>query len=246
MKTYLYKTHNSDGHLLYVGITNNIDQRLIAHKATKSWWNEVDEIVLKIFSTREEAIVVERDTILDSFPKYNEVVTSKEYNPQPEKRYPTSHAKLPQEELQHLRGLDGDVMLQRAAELQAAGWSVAAILEGARVAPTAVQLRTALKYIYDANTGFPVPRPPMGARLKREERLSKIVHMSEDQKEQLIELSQIAKKFRPQFRGDHPVAIAAQEYRDLINYLKNVGVSVQEMANAVGCDEGNIRRRLVK
>lgn len=246
MKIYLYRLYNSEYHLLYVGITKNLDQRFTAHSATKSWWSEVDSINVKQYLTRTDAENAERSAITSELPKYNELVTNKHHNPSPEKRYPTTHAKLPSEEIVYLRSLDGDDMLLRAAELQAAGWSVAAILEGARVVPTSVQLRLALKHIYNPNTGVPVPKPPASRRIQKEERQAKIKHLTLDQASDLAYLSGLAKKFRPQYGADHPISIAAQEYRDLINLLYSSGVPVPEIAKAAGCDEGNIRRRLIK
>ena len=246
MKTYLYKMYNNDDQLLYVGITNNVDQRFTAHASTKSWWKDVDNINLKIYQDRESAILSERMTIISEHPKYNELVTKKPYAASPEKRYPPSHSKLPKSEVLHLRSLDGSDMLNRAAELQAAGWSVVSILEGARIAPTAVQLRVALKSIYNVNTGIPVPLPPKSRRIKREDRLKKITHLTKEDVSDLQYYSVLARKFRPQYPASHPASIAAQTYRDLINTHYANGVSIQEMAKAVGCDDGNIRRRILK
>jgi hypothetical protein len=248
MKIYLYKLYDADSNFLYVGITNNLDQRFTAHESTKVWWPDVEEFVIKRYDTRFEAENAERLCILSEHPQYNELVTTKPYvkRESPEKRYPTTHAKLPSDEIQYLRTLDGEDMLLRASELQATGWSVAAILEGARVVPTSVYLRIALKSIYNANTGVPVPEPPKSRRIQIEERLSKIKHLTDEQGLELKYYAGLAKKFRPQYRGDHPIAVASQAYKDLINSYYQSGVSVPEMAKAVGCDEGNIRRRLIK
>jgi hypothetical protein len=246
MQTYLYRLYNSSGNLLYLGITGNLDQRFTAHRAIKPWWLEVEEIVIKSYPDRSSAENAERLAILNDHPQYNELVTTKKHTAVPEKRYPTSHSKLSESEILYLRSLDGEDMLLRAAELQAAGWSVAAILEGARVVPTSVQLRLLLKGIYNVNTGVPVPIPPMSKRLKREERLSKITHLTAEQKAELIYYSKLARKMRPQYRADHPIATGSQTYKDLINAHYLAGVSVQEMAKVVGVDEGNIRRRLNK
>jgi hypothetical protein len=248
MKIYLYKLYDADSNFLYVGITNNLDQRFTAHESTKAWWPDVEEFVIKRYDTRFEAENAERLCILFEHPQYNELVTTKPYVKRevPEKRYPTTHAKLPSDEVQYLRTLDGEDMLLRAAELQAAGWSVATILEGARVVPTSVYLRIALKSIYNANTGVPVPEPPKSRRIQIEERLSKIKHLTDEQALELKYYAGLAKKFRPQYRGDHPIAVASQAYKDLINSYHQSGVSVPEMAKAVGCNEGNIRRRIIK
>jgi hypothetical protein len=238
--------YDTDSQLLYVGITNNVDQRFTAHAATKSWWTDVDNINLKQYPDRESAILAERLAILSEYPRYNELVTSKPYAASPEKRYPTTHSKLPESEIAYLRSLDGADMLNRAAELQAAGWSVATILDGVRVAPTSVQLRVALKSIYNPNTGVPVPEPPKSKRIKREERLEKITHLTEEEISQLQYYSVLARKFRPQYPAAHPISAAAQTYRELINTHHANGVPIREMAEAVGCDEGNIRRRILK
>jgi hypothetical protein len=246
MQQYLYRLYSLDNELLYVGITNNLDQRFTYHRSVKSWWPDVATINIAQYSDRDAVLDAERLAILSESPKYNELVTTKKHSPKdiPEKRYPTTHAKLPLEEIEYLKTLNGEPAYMRAAELQQAGWSVMAILDGVRVSPTPVELRNALKFYYDINTGVDVPIPPKSKRLLKEERASMVSHMTPLESAQIKELAQVAKKYRPQYRPGHPIADVASRYTSLIKDLHARGVPVREIADAAQINESGIRRRL--
>jgi len=70
MKTTLYKFWNKN-ELLYVGISLNVFARLSQHRRDKEWWDEVTEIKVKHFDTREEALDAEAKSIKNDSPKYN-------------------------------------------------------------------------------------------------------------------------------------------------------------------------------
>jgi len=70
MKTTLYKFWNKDI-LLYVGISLNVFARLSQHRRDKEWWDEVTEITVKHYDTREEALDAEAKSIKTDGPKYN-------------------------------------------------------------------------------------------------------------------------------------------------------------------------------
>ena len=70
MKTTLYKFWNKD-ELLYVGISLNYFARLSQHRRDKDWWDEVTEITVKHYDTREEALDAEAKSIKKDNPKYN-------------------------------------------------------------------------------------------------------------------------------------------------------------------------------
>ena len=70
VKTTLYKFWNNN-ELLYVGISLNVFARLSQHKRDKSWWDEITEITVKHYDTRDEALDAEAKAIKESGPKYN-------------------------------------------------------------------------------------------------------------------------------------------------------------------------------
>ena len=70
MKTTLYKFWNKDK-LLYVGISLNVFARLSQHKRDKDWWDEITEITVKHYDTREQALDAEAKAIKEQDPQYN-------------------------------------------------------------------------------------------------------------------------------------------------------------------------------
>lgn len=70
MKTTLYKFWNKD-ELLYVGISLNVFARLSQHRRDKDWWDEITEITVTHFETREKALDAEAKAIKEQNPKYN-------------------------------------------------------------------------------------------------------------------------------------------------------------------------------
>ena len=70
MRTTLYKFWNNN-ELLYVGISLNYFARLSQHRRDKDWWDEVTEITVKHYDTREEALDAEAKSIKKDNPKYN-------------------------------------------------------------------------------------------------------------------------------------------------------------------------------
>ena len=70
MKTTLYKFWNKN-ELLYVGISLNVFARLSQHRRDKEWWDEVTEITVKHYDTREQALDAEAKSIKKDNPKYN-------------------------------------------------------------------------------------------------------------------------------------------------------------------------------
>lgn len=251
MKTHLYKLISANNEVIYVGITNNFDQRMSNHSTEKSWWSEVDYSIVKTFSTREDAEAEERYEISKVSPKYNEMpgVKIRPSRRLEDRRAPKSHAKLPPEEIEYLKTLTSEETYARCAELQQAGWSVTAMLEGAKVSPTLSQLRVDLRYRVPVVTGHPVPSPPKSkSELLREFRdgFERDNHLSEDEKELLKDYAAKSKKYRPQYGPDHPLYQSVEEYRELITQLRDRGVLFSTMANVVGVNESNIRRRYIK
>lgn len=70
-KTTLYRYFDSEGRLLYVGITGNQFNRLDQHSKTQPWWLEVHTGSFQHFQTRQEALDAEAYAIGSELPKYN-------------------------------------------------------------------------------------------------------------------------------------------------------------------------------
>lgn len=71
--TCLYRLKNSEGRLLYVGITGNFDARLSQHRREKSWSNEIAAWELEYYATRREAEDAEQKAIKSEHPLHNVV-----------------------------------------------------------------------------------------------------------------------------------------------------------------------------
>jgi predicted GIY-YIG superfamily endonuclease len=70
-KTTLYRYFDSEGQLLYVGITKNPLERQAQHQKTQPWWDDVTSARFEHYSTREEAIKAEDYAIGTEWPRYN-------------------------------------------------------------------------------------------------------------------------------------------------------------------------------
>lgn len=69
--TAVYRLFDSDGCLLYVGISINPKARWGMHARDKSWWPEVAEKTIELHPNRDAAEAAERHTIAAEAPKYN-------------------------------------------------------------------------------------------------------------------------------------------------------------------------------
>lgn len=88
MNTTCYRYFDSEGRLLYIGITKNLFERQDSHQRTQNWWHEVASASFTHFETRDEALAYESKMIGIEFPKYNR-----------------AGAVLPEESRMHLLGL---------------------------------------------------------------------------------------------------------------------------------------------
>lgn len=70
-QTSLYRHFDSNGRLLYVGISKNALARLGGHKSDKSWYGEIATVTIETFNSRAEALRCEAAAILNENPKYN-------------------------------------------------------------------------------------------------------------------------------------------------------------------------------
>ena len=69
-KTQLYRHFDSDGVLLYVGISCNVLRRTGEHEGS-FWFDNVRNITIESFENRHDAECSERDAINAEKPKYN-------------------------------------------------------------------------------------------------------------------------------------------------------------------------------
>lgn len=73
-RTVLYRMYDADGVLLYVGITNNMRRRWIAHKRDKWWIDDVDDVVTEDYDSRYEASMAEQEAIRNERPRHNDML----------------------------------------------------------------------------------------------------------------------------------------------------------------------------
>lgn len=70
-RTALYRLHDAEGVLLYVGITSDPQQRFSAHKQDKPWWPDVARKSIEWYDTRADAELAEEAAIKIKSPRYN-------------------------------------------------------------------------------------------------------------------------------------------------------------------------------
>lgn len=67
----LYRCYNKATRLLYVGMTNHLENRIKNHRAGKVWWKYVDHLTFQQFRSRGELARAEADAIEKESPKFN-------------------------------------------------------------------------------------------------------------------------------------------------------------------------------
>ena len=71
ISTQLYRHFDSDGTLLYVGVSLDTLSRLRQHKENAHWFKLIHTVKIDSFATREEALTAERMAIKNENPLYN-------------------------------------------------------------------------------------------------------------------------------------------------------------------------------
>lgn len=71
MKTTLYRYFDSDGELLYVGVTGDNTKRQSQHRRNSFWFGEIASARFEHFDDRDEALDAETKAIQTEHPKYN-------------------------------------------------------------------------------------------------------------------------------------------------------------------------------
>jgi hypothetical protein len=69
--TTVYRLYGHDGALLYIGVAGNPGRRFEQHAGEKPWWGEVKRADLTHYPTREQALLVERNSIAAEHPRHN-------------------------------------------------------------------------------------------------------------------------------------------------------------------------------
>lgn len=72
--TAVYTLADALGEPLYVGVSSNLKQRMIGHKATKDWWESVANIDFEEFTNRLEAEIREAELIKTLRPLHNRAI----------------------------------------------------------------------------------------------------------------------------------------------------------------------------
>lgn len=71
-KITLYRYFDSEGRLLYVGITGDNTKRQSQHRRNSFWFGEISSATYEHFSTRQEALDAETKAIQTEKPKHNQ------------------------------------------------------------------------------------------------------------------------------------------------------------------------------
>ena len=71
-RTCLYRFHDDNARLLYVGVAYNPDEREQQHRASQRWAPLIAEREDEWFDTREDALRAESEAIRDESPLFNE------------------------------------------------------------------------------------------------------------------------------------------------------------------------------
>jgi predicted GIY-YIG superfamily endonuclease len=70
-KAVLYRHLDAGGKLLYVGVSNNLLERLTTHRSQAHWFDRITCIRLEHFDTWDEAVAAETKAFHEEMPEYN-------------------------------------------------------------------------------------------------------------------------------------------------------------------------------
>jgi DNA-binding NarL/FixJ family response regulator len=71
LPTVLYRCHDVEGDLLYVGVSMAPGQRISSHEREQGWWGLVATITVEEHATRDAALAAEAEAIRRQRPRYN-------------------------------------------------------------------------------------------------------------------------------------------------------------------------------
>jgi hypothetical protein len=69
--TWLYRMFDTDGALLYIGISGALGTRMDLHRTDKPWWPDVDHIIATMIGHEHVALDLERAAIRAEMPRHN-------------------------------------------------------------------------------------------------------------------------------------------------------------------------------
>lgn len=115
--TAVYRLHDSEGQLLYVGSTADAQSRWEQHARERVWWSAVSTASVEWHPSRAEALAAERRAIREESPLHNEKATDEEVVfPYQGNRGPTAETRLRRAAVEHRRALDRlAIAIERAA-----------------------------------------------------------------------------------------------------------------------------------
>jgi hypothetical protein len=70
-RSALYRLYDSEGTLLYVGISAHPSERLKQHAGDKAWWHHVARHEITWIDSRDEAVKAEAEAMRSELPLYN-------------------------------------------------------------------------------------------------------------------------------------------------------------------------------
>ena len=70
-ETFLYRHFDAEGVLLYVGVSNRWERRLKQHGKTSEWFDQITQVKIEKFLTRQDALDAETTAIQVEKPKHN-------------------------------------------------------------------------------------------------------------------------------------------------------------------------------
>lgn len=157
---------------------------------------------------------------------------------------------LPKTEKAFLRTLSGERLHIRAAQLFRVGWTLQSIGDAldppkgrSTVKAWIDRLDLVSPHDIDVPIDFPRLRTPEGGY---ERKTPKSPGVPEDLQEELRHLAPLAAKYRSGMPSTSPFTAANEEFDALIRYLKDVDVSIADIARAANVTHRAISRRLSK
>jgi DNA-binding transcriptional regulator YiaG len=67
----LYRLYDENGILLYVGVCQNVQARLLMHKHSKPWFRNVVDIEIESYENKNAALLAETKAIVNERPQFN-------------------------------------------------------------------------------------------------------------------------------------------------------------------------------